>query len=599
MSTLTICSAVLTVALCSLLTGSSAALTLVERSSGLPAVDMEEGHTEFEVGDVDADGHLDLVSVGDHGSPLVNSTEHGIMTFLGDGAGTWTVHQVGNFGYGGVALGDLDRDGFLDAAWGIHHNWSGGALGDQLIEAALGDGTGTAWASWDAGLASNGEDWGMFATDLGDFDEDGRLDLVSQSFGGSNGVRLYRNLGDGTWSQTWSIGGSVAYTIESGDFDGDGHLDIVCTSSTGTAWFGDGAFGFVRRDAGIMGGARSVAVGDLDDDGRDDIAVAYGTGGARVYSWDGGATSWNDRSSGLAGAANFVQLGDLDGDGDDDLVTYAAPTGRTWIGDGTGNWVADANWTMPSPGDGAALRIDGDVDHDGRDDIVVVAVRSGFPFYRNQLRVYSPWQAPPGLSLRILSPGGGESYVLGAVRDIRWRTAVPDGVGPVRIRLELSLDGSAGPWEEIAADLPDNGRYEWRVDALHASGTARIRVTATSPAAALDEVSAVSSGDFAILGGAVSAVAEVGGVPDPFSFRVHPNPVRFTNDGLVLSVDASLGERFRLYDPSGRLLALGRARNGRLRLALVRGAEGAAPSSGVYFLEATDSGRRSRVLILQ
>lgn len=58
--------------LCAAMTA-EAALTLQSRSAGLELPTKEEGRTEFEVGDVDGDGELDLVSVGDHGSPLAAS----------------------------------------------------------------------------------------------------------------------------------------------------------------------------------------------------------------------------------------------------------------------------------------------------------------------------------------------------------------------------------------------------------------------------------------------------------------------------------------------------------------------------------------------
>lgn len=74
----------------------------------------------------------------------------------------WSVVQIGNFGYGGVAIGDVNNDGKLDVGYGIHHNYSGEDLGDQILEVALGNGFGTDWTAWDNGLATNGESWGMF-----------------------------------------------------------------------------------------------------------------------------------------------------------------------------------------------------------------------------------------------------------------------------------------------------------------------------------------------------------------------------------------------------------------------------------------------------
>jgi hypothetical protein len=114
----------------------SKSITFVEKSSGLQIPAKEGGNTEYELADMNNDGNLDVISVGDHGSPFINSPQHGIMVWIGDGEGTWSVQQVGDFGYGGIEAGDLNSDGYLDVVWGIHHNYAppGSGFGDTLVQ---------------------------------------------------------------------------------------------------------------------------------------------------------------------------------------------------------------------------------------------------------------------------------------------------------------------------------------------------------------------------------------------------------------------------------------------------------------------------------
>jgi hypothetical protein len=564
------------------------AVTLISRSAGLELPIKEEGKTEYEVGDVDGDGNLDLVSVGDHGSPYINSDQHGIMVWLGDGAGTWTVHQFGDFGYGGCALGDLNLDGRLDIAWGVHHNYGAG-MGSRLMGAALGDGSGAFWTDWGDGLASNGETWGMFSTALADFDANGRLDIACQSFGSGNGVRVYENRGDGSWGQVWAqTGGNAGFRIEACDFDADGRLDIACTRYGTNIYRGDGAFGFTLTQAGLpTGTVAAIDVGDADNDGADDILLSIGATGLRCFRYDTGASTWVEASAGFptTGTYTLVQLGDLNGDGLLDAVGYSGPVGRVFLGDGGSSWTLDATWTMPSPGDNSALRIDGDVDHDGREDIVIQAVQSGFPVNHNQLRVYSPLQEPDALSARITTPKGGETMRVGSIREIRWLAAVPPAQGRARVSLDLSMSGPEGPWIPIALDLPDNGRHAWQVAPLGTSSHCRVRMTIATPA---DTVRAISSDDFTILQDPASVGSQAGG--NAFSIRCLPNPA---SDGtwIVLQGAPAPTATIELFDPSGR-------RYHRSEVAAIGGVRIPLPT-GVSFVHARSGDAEASVRVVR
>src|SRR5262245_45223498 len=248
-------------------------------TSGLDAVTFEIGLTELEAGDVDRDGRIDLVTIGDHGSPRVNATEAGIMVWKSNGAGTdWSLVKQGDFGYGGVALGDVNNDGIMDIGYAMHHNYGTSDFGDQLIEAALGDGSGASWLPYDDGLARSGETYGMLGIDFADIDHDGLLDLASNSFGCCNGFHVYKNNGDGTWTQTFAKhGGNSNQWCKFGDFNNDGYPDLIVALEGGQLWSNDGTGTFTPMQRGLALGFNIwFDVADVNNDGAADIGVASG-----------------------------------------------------------------------------------------------------------------------------------------------------------------------------------------------------------------------------------------------------------------------------------------------------------------------------------
>ena len=477
-------------------------LYYVDLSAGLNVPELETGQTELEFGDVNGDGHVDLVCIGDHGSPRFNSDEHGVMVWFSDGAGNWSVFQYGEFGYGGIALGDVNNDGLLDVGYGMHHNYSGVDLGDQLLEAALGDGTGQFWTAWDDGLATSGETWGMFGTDFADIDNDGDLDIGSASFGGSNGARIYANNMDGTWTQTSALAcGSSSMLFEFGEINGDGYTDFAAAYGGATVGLGDGAGGFV---ASLSGARDGISLGDVNDDGQDDLAYVTGGGGIKVYTMTG-AGAWQDISGNLPGSGGFAltQIADMNLDGHGDIVAFdpgsdSPGTIAVYGGDGAGNWQLLASIATPECQDDAALRAGADVDHNGYPDIVVVQEEDYFipPFIwidKNKMYCYAESSTPTATSVHPQSPRGGETFIAGSVRFIEWTAAVP-GPGQPTMSIDLSLDGPIGPWQSIAAAMPNNGRYQWLLPTgLQTSADCHLRFT-------LDAINVVTPRPFTIMG---------------------------------------------------------------------------------------------------
>ncbi len=468
-----------------LLAGAPAAprvVSYVESSGGLEEPEWDGGYTEVEMGDVNGDGHVDLVSIGDHGSPEIGTDAHGVMVWFGDGAGGWDLFQFGDFGYGGIALGDANGDGLMDVGYGMHHNYSPTDLGDELLEVALGDGTGRFWTAWDDGLATDGETYGMFGSDFADVDGDGDLDIGSISFGCCAGVHVYLNQGDGTWVPTFGFtGGNSRQEFVFGEVNGDGWVDFAVSHDAGTVYLGDGLGGFTLGDANLPTPRwrKGVALGDVNRDGRDDLAWIGGSGGPEVWSM-GTDGQWSELTGNLpaTGPWEAAQLRDMDGDGLTDLAAFGNGDFTLWKGDGAGGWTEIASFTTPGPGYYAAFRVGGDADHNGLPDIAIVAEEGGGFSGRNHLRFFKEASSPAGLSIRLVAPARSAALRTGSARFIEWASAVPGGA-PSSVRLLYSVDG--GPWTLIASGLANNGRHQWTVPDV-SGRQLRLRAQVTSGA---------------------------------------------------------------------------------------------------------------------
>jgi len=128
---------------------------------------------------------------------------------------------------GGVALLDYDGDGWLDiyftnaqsVAMALEGKKARSALYRNNHDGTFTDVTdraGVAYPCWAMGVA------------VGDYNNDGRPDLVVSCFGG---VVLYRNNGDGTFTDVTKASGldkdtGWATGVAFGDYDGDGFVDL-------------------------------------------------------------------------------------------------------------------------------------------------------------------------------------------------------------------------------------------------------------------------------------------------------------------------------------------------------------------------------------
>ncbi len=494
-------------------------ISYMESSFGLSWPRWEGGRSEIEMADVNLDGNIDLLTIGDHGSPLYD--EKGVMVYFGDGLGRWRVEMSGNFGYGGIAIGDVNDDGLPDIGYAMHHDYSSNDFGDQLIEVALGDGTGLNWTPWDDGLASQGESYGMFSTDFGDVDNDGDLDIAATSFGFGNPLMVYLNNEDGTWTHGATItGGNCDMHVFTGDINRDGNLDIASSYQDGSVFFGYGNGEFYDAEfnlpsAGFMG-RDGLSLGDIDNDGGMDLAY-INDGGLQVWAFDEVESLWVDYSGNLPSSGGFemAQLYDMDADGYCDVAAAGSGWVEIWTGDGDGNWTSVTSYNIANDPSCAfeAFRVGGDADHNGYPDIVHLTDEGG-PFNSyNHMRFYRESSIPQDLSLFAVYPRGGEVFPGGSGRFTDWLSGVPVGENSA-VKVELSTSGSSGPWSTLGEDLLNNGRLQWTIPTDITSVDCYLRYTVYT---ASDSVVTTTPRPFVILGGPVDLQIEVDPVDPPIT----------------------------------------------------------------------------------
>ena len=296
-----------------------------------------------------------------------------------------------------VALGDLDGDGDLDA-WVAN---GGETIANCVWINQGGDQGGTPGTFADSGQAlGNSSSLGIA---LGDLDGDGDLDAWVANYSDSSGFgqanRVWVNQGGdqggilGTYADSnQDLGNSSSADVALGDLDGDGDLDAWVANRSSQAnrvWINQGGDqggtpGTYADSGQALGNSnsRDVALGDLDGDGDLDAWVANINSQAnRVWINQGGDQggipgTYADSGQALGNSeATDVALGDLDGDGDLDawVANYSDSSGfgqanRVWVnqgGDqgGTPGTFADSNQDLGSSESiGVAL---GDLDGDG------------------------------------------------------------------------------------------------------------------------------------------------------------------------------------------------------------------------------------------
>jgi len=426
------------------------------------------------VADLDGDGDLDVASASYGPSPAGSSPSDEKLAWYENR----TIHRSASYpvvqtvtteaGPGAlnpIAVGDVDRDGDLDVAFGFY---------DGANRLYLNNGTTDPW---------NGVVGSDITTDaqpthevlFGDFDGDGALDLVSANNGAPS--RLYLNNG-GADPFNGAIGidlagGNSAFSMAAGDIDGDRDLDLVigaCCSVPLRVMLNNGTadpFNGVAPLTYPSFDAKALSLGDLDGDGDLDLVQSGEEGqGTQVRLNNGttdpfgGVVAMQLGSDVASHQRNAV--GDVDGDGDLDVLVGGTQL-ILYTNNGTTDPFNGVSETFIQTGDGqgtVGLSVS-DVDADGDLDLVRTSYFIVPKVYLNN-GTADPYQGVAPVNMSFLSTdsrstavadinGDGKLDVVtgntdfNAIPGVKW---YPNGGGQFRVTVQGGSGGELYEGEE-------------------------------------------------------------------------------------------------------------------------------------------------------
>jgi hypothetical protein len=434
--------------------------------------------------DTDNDGRLDLYTSGPEGRHLFQRSAGGgleeVRARLDDSVAPEQ----------SAVWADLDHDGDLDLFLGTEGL-------DRVFRNNL-DGTFTLLGP-EAGLA--GRAASTRGVVIGDFNDDGLIDVVTVGAAGNHAVHL--NLGQSRFGEEAATGFTppgVARAVTAADYDGDGDLDLlVVGEGVGEGWMfsnrGDGSF--LRADDTWLKRAlarlspRAVSSFDYDNDGDLDLIVtgksSTGEGPGTVLLTNDGHGNFEDRSDILpdSGGGDALIVTDFDNDGDEDLL-IAGPTGvRVLRNDGGNtNFYVKVQLTALRTGSGKnnafgigarveirsgdlyqSRLVTGRVTHFGlaahrTADVIRVTWPNGVP------QVLSPGSSGEIIEQDVLKGScafayawNGERYEF--VTDVMWRSAIGMPLGIMGGNTTYAPAQASTEYLRISGDLlrPQDGRY--------------------------------------------------------------------------------------------------------------------------------------------
>lgn len=216
-----------------------------------------------------------------------------------------------------VNRGDFNNDGIPDIVVGNNSGTNGG-FGISVL---LGKGDGRFQSALNAA-----QNIGTFDMTVGDFNEDGKLDVAVAGYVSSqqNVIQILLGKGDGTFTKGQTIVlpfNAAASSIVTADFNGDGKLDLALGSQKLILYKGAGNGTFSQAASitvGVPPALAQLRVGDFNADGKPDLSASDGL---NLYAlFNAGNFSFSTVKLASAPDGIFATAMDVNQDGRTDLI---------------------------------------------------------------------------------------------------------------------------------------------------------------------------------------------------------------------------------------------------------------------------------------
>ncbi|WP_433969551.1 FG-GAP-like repeat-containing protein [Tunturiibacter gelidiferens] len=236
----------------------------------------------------------------------------------------------------GLAVADFNGDGKLDFV--VTDDV------DKRVVVYLNNGNGTFAAPISTTLQIGAIGVGPIVA--GDFNEDGKQDLIVGTVAGLQADILLTGNGDGTFTQQQALPNSFGFLGAAvADINHDSHLDLIAGGNGPLyVYLGDGHGGFSLQPFAnqppndIFFG---IVAGDFNNDKKDDFIATGFTGNSLLYfsgNGDGSFASPSTLKTSNIFRPQFLTSADFNGDGNRDLLVGSANIASVIFGNGNGTF---------------------------------------------------------------------------------------------------------------------------------------------------------------------------------------------------------------------------------------------------------------------